>query len=824
MKCRRFLATMVVVLALLVSVVQVAGQGGGQQSPQAPPSYSFTYQGQLRDASGPVNATCNLQFTLWDANVGGSQVGNMVLLEGVPLQDGLFTARLDFGATAFRGQARYLEVAASCPVGSAFVPLPRQELTASPYALYALSAWSQTGNAGTTPGTNFLGTSDNAVLELKVNGARALRLEPNATSPNLLGGYSGNQVTAGVSGATIGGGGSSGWAQRVTDNYGTVSGGTNNRAGDNAGTVSDASYATVGGGLGNTAQRESATIGGGAYNNVLGVYGTVAGGDHNHAYANNSTVAGGGWNEVTGGGSNAFIGGGYENSATAPYATVGGGSYNNASASHVTVGGGWSNAASVQYATVGGGYDNTASNEYTTVGGGSTNTASQLDATVAGGSHNTASGARAAVGGGYANTASGENATVGGGAYNTSSGFDATVAGGEGNSASGDIATVAGGSRNSATAQLATIGGGGDDQDPDLGNRVTDNWGTVGGGRNNQAGDDAGTTEDHRFATVGGGRNNTASGTSSVVAGGDTNTASDTNATVGGGAENFAIGGDSTVGGGYDNKADGFRSTVGGGYSNLAIGQSATVSGGWNNIVTGNAATVPGGADNTADGGYSFAAGAQAHAFYNGSFVWSSGTATYDWAPRTFTARSHGGVRFYTADGTSTGVQLGAGGTSWGSISDRNAKEAFAPVDTARLLEVLASMPVQTWNLKSQAPEVRRIGPVAQDFNGRFAYLFGEVESPIHINTMDAVGVSLGAAQGLYQRSQGQAVEIAALQAENRALQDQVNDLAARLAALEAGRGTGGSPARLPAGWLLLGGGVAAVGTVAGRRARGGKR
>src|SRR5438309_11295114 len=39
-------------------------------------------------------------------------------------------------------------------------------------------AWSPFGNAGTTPGTNFLGTTDNVALELEVNGSRALRLEP----------------------------------------------------------------------------------------------------------------------------------------------------------------------------------------------------------------------------------------------------------------------------------------------------------------------------------------------------------------------------------------------------------------------------------------------------------------------------------------------------------------------------------------------------------------------------------------------------------------------------------------------------------------------
>ena len=249
-----------------------------------------------------------------------------------------------------------------------------------------------------------------------------------------------------------------------------------------------------------------------------------------------------------------------------------------------------------------------------------------------------------------------------------------------------------------------------------------------------------------------------------------------------------------------------------------------TIGGGWHNFVNGNTATVPGGAENEATGGYSFAAGAQAHATHAGAFVWSSATATDSWGVNTFTVRSHGGARFYSATGTATGVQLSAGGTSFASISDRNAKEAFAPVDTTQLLEVLASMPVQTWNLKSQAPEVRHVGPVAQDFNGSFAYLFGEVESPIHINNMDAVGVSLAASQGLYELSQEQAIEIAGLRAENATLREQLGDVDARLAALEAGQGSGRSAARLPSGWLLLGGSVLAAGVVVGRRARGGER
>lgn len=82
--------------------------------------------------------------------------------------------------------------------------------------------WMQNGNSFGAGGR--LGTNDNYALELEVNAIRALRLEPNATSPNLVGGYSGNSVT-GAYGAAIGGGGASGAANSVTANYGTVPGG-----------------------------------------------------------------------------------------------------------------------------------------------------------------------------------------------------------------------------------------------------------------------------------------------------------------------------------------------------------------------------------------------------------------------------------------------------------------------------------------------------------------------------------------------------------------------------------------------------------------------
>src|SRR6266545_683698 len=97
--------------------------------------------------------------------------------------------------------------------------------------LGATAFWQLGGNASTSPGTDFLGTSDNQALELKVNGARALRLEPDATSPNLVGGFSGNAAQDGAHGATIAGGGQAGNANLVSDNFASVGGGGNNRAG-----------------------------------------------------------------------------------------------------------------------------------------------------------------------------------------------------------------------------------------------------------------------------------------------------------------------------------------------------------------------------------------------------------------------------------------------------------------------------------------------------------------------------------------------------------------------------------------------------------------
>jgi hypothetical protein len=125
----------------------------------------------------------------------------------------------------------------------------------------------------------------------------------------------------------------------------------------------------------------------------------------------------------------------------------------------------------------------------------------------------------------------------------------------------------------------SVISGGGYFDDPPESNFISDNYGVIGGGSGNLAGNNSGGVSDAAYATVGGGHSNKALNTGATVAGGTINEA-------------------------Y------YRATVGGGYGNIA-------SGGYS--------TIPGGHSNRATASRSFAAGYQAQAIHSSSFVWADG-------------------------------------------------------------------------------------------------------------------------------------------------------------------------------------------------------
>lgn len=129
----------------------------------APLGTEFTYQGVLSDGSVPAAGSFDFRFIVYDAEVGGSQVGTTVLVDDLAIIDGRVTTPIDFGAV-FDGAALWLEVSVrdGASTGSYTVLSPRQELTAAPFSHYATMAGMATtaghaataGNADTLNGNS----------------------------------------------------------------------------------------------------------------------------------------------------------------------------------------------------------------------------------------------------------------------------------------------------------------------------------------------------------------------------------------------------------------------------------------------------------------------------------------------------------------------------------------------------------------------------------------------------------------------------------------------------------------------------------------------
>jgi hypothetical protein len=116
-------------LALLLSVQTVQAQ-----------TTAFTYQGRLTDTGTP-QSTYQMRFELYDALTGPNQVGATITNPSVAVTQGSFTVQLDFGAAAFDGTNRFLEIAVKRNAGDPFtILIPRQQIASSPYSIRALGA------------------------------------------------------------------------------------------------------------------------------------------------------------------------------------------------------------------------------------------------------------------------------------------------------------------------------------------------------------------------------------------------------------------------------------------------------------------------------------------------------------------------------------------------------------------------------------------------------------------------------------------------------------------------------------------------------------
>jgi hypothetical protein len=96
---------------------------------------------------------------------------------------------------------------------------------------------------------------------------------------------------------------------------------------------------------------------------------------------------------------------------------------------------------------------------------------------------------------------------------------------------------------------------------------------------------------------------------------------------------------------------------------------------------------------------------------------------------------------------------------TFGSLSDRNAKQDFEAVDAREVLARVTALRIVKWSFKTDA-STRHIGPMAQDFHE--AFQLGSDEK--RITTVDADGVALAAIQGLNQKIEEKNAKIAALE------------------------------------------------------------
>ncbi|HEY9171169.1 MAG TPA: FG-GAP repeat protein, partial [Verrucomicrobiae bacterium] len=123
-------------------------------------STAFTYQGRLRDSGTPATGICDLRFTIYDAASGGNQVGSTVTADDVALTNGLFNVVLDFGASVFSGDDRWLEIELrpGAETGAYSTLSPRRPIQAVPYAMQAATATTAGSLSGTLPASQLTGT------------------------------------------------------------------------------------------------------------------------------------------------------------------------------------------------------------------------------------------------------------------------------------------------------------------------------------------------------------------------------------------------------------------------------------------------------------------------------------------------------------------------------------------------------------------------------------------------------------------------------------------------------------------------------------------
>ncbi len=375
------------------------------------------------------------------------------------------------------------------------------------------------------------------------------------------------------------------------------------------------------------------------------------------------------------------------------------------------------------------------------------NTVSANFGTVAGGWGNYASGEYANVGGGFANTASGYLATVGGGSSNIASREAAAVGGGQYNTASW-YATVGGGYSNTASGNVAMVPGG---------------FGNLAGGSNSFA---AGTRAKVRDR-------DSSSSFYSGDSDGDEGTFiwadSTFNFFISSGPNQFLVRANGGAWFGQTPSAGDFSPDLSNGYFHIvADGQTDLILGGSSNTDTNDDGILS--SDPRYPGSDLIINSNDEITFYLNNDNTSGETSGFAIVDR-------------ESDTTLLVVHDSGNATLAGTLtqnSDRNNKEDIEAIDPQAVLARLTALPLYRWSYKGE--QARHIGPMAQDFHAAFG--LGDTDKGIAM--VDPDGVALAAIQAVARENQLLKEQLAALQAEREAQQQQLVQLQQALQTLQA--------------------------------------
>ncbi len=696
---------------------------------------TFTYQGSLVIGGSVASGSYDLQFKLYDQLSGGALQGspNTVTVSGVAVNNGVFTVDLDFGAGAFPGAARYLEISVRPASSGSFTTLsPRQQLTSTPYAIRSLNATSaDTALNYSGSGASITNLSASNITSGTLSDARLSSNVATLTGDQT---FTGNKIFSGVNGFLATGTSGSGsipamgagvrmmwYPNKAAFRAGQVSGtqwdspgsysiaaGSNTTASGDSSVAFGANSAASGAsavamGDGNTASGDSSFAAGiiniasnigaialGSQNTASGLFSTASG-FQNTASGDNSTALGN--YASTNAKSGSFVYG--DNSIASTISATANNQFN------VRAAGGLRFFASTDSSDttkpglfISGTTGNTQINGNLTVSGtfsGSGSNLTNLNAT------NISSGTLAdALLSSNVATLTGDQTFTGNKFFAGANGLLAT-----GSFNSGSIPATGEGTRMMWYPKKAAFRAG-----------HLDNFGST-------SWDDANVGE----FSVAIGLGTKASGQSSTALG---------TRTTASGAGSVALGVGTT--------ASGFASTALGSYASTNEKEGSFVYGDFSTV-----SAISATASNQ------FVVRAQNMWFgTNNSVTNTSG-------------------RFLE---TSTGAYLTTGGTCTNS-SSRALKTNFAAINPREVLRKVIQLPIQTWSYKAEGASVRHIGAISQDFNR----LFGFGDSAETISTVDADGVALAAIQGLHEELKDRDVRIERLEQQAKQQQSVIDGM-----------------------------------------------